>query len=234
MEQSISKFDPDNMTLEGIDLLQAVPPKILSALTEKCTWHEFQPEDIVVDVNDEGTSVYFIVKGRLRVLDFLTEETEVSLAEAHAGGFFGELSALDKEPRSARVTALDPTLLAELSSEDFNDLLHECPEIAVNLLHRFAEIVRRMTSRVTTMSTLTPHQRVYSELLNLAEPDVTTSGLWIIENAPNHQELSTWVGTDKQSVADAIGSLARDGVIERKHKKLIIKDHTRLQRLVGL
>ena len=113
----------------------------------------------------------------------------------------------------------------------FQKILTEYPEVSVSLLRRFADMIRRMTARVTSMSTLSPHQRVYSELLRLCEPDTSSNGNWIIFNAPNHKDLSTWVGTDKQTVADAIGNLARDGVIERKHKDLIIRDHTRLQRL---
>ncbi len=79
---------------------------------------------------------------------------------------------------------------------------------------------------------MTHHQRIYFELLRLAEPDTGNPQAWIIRNSPQHAELAAWVGADKQTVADAIGNLARDGVIERKHKDLRIKDHARLKRLV--
>ena len=50
------------------------------------------------------------------------------------------------------------------------------------------------------------------------------------QNVPD-TELASWVGAEKQTVAEAIGTLARDGVIVRKHKNLHITDRARLQRL---
>jgi CRP/FNR family cyclic AMP-dependent transcriptional regulator len=226
-------FSKSDWALDGIDLLQGAPKEILSDLTDKCEWLEFSENEVVVDIKDASTSVYFVAKGKLRALDYMKEEQEVSLAEVQSGDVFGELSAIDLEVRSARVIALEPTLLAKLPSEDFQRVLKECPDVAVTLLHRFAGIIRRMTNRITSMSTLSPHQRIYNELLRLSEPDTGNPNNWIISNAPNHEDLSTWVGTDKQTVADAIGGLARDGVIERKHRNLVIKDHVRLQRLIG-
>ncbi len=218
-------------TLDDVKLLNGVSADVMARLTACCNWQHFETSQIVIDQDDTGTSVFFIIKGKLRVMDFMGEEQQVSLADLGPGDAFGELAAVDRKSRSARVTAIEPTLVAEISSEDFHELLLECPTVTFALLKRFAGVIREMTSRVTAMSTMTPHQRIYHELIRLAEPDTHEDGLWVIVNAPNHAELSTWVGTDKQTVADAIGNLARDGIIERKHKNFMIRDHTRLQRL---
>jgi CRP/FNR family transcriptional regulator, cyclic AMP receptor protein len=224
---------PPPNSLEGTKLLEGVPADVLDRLTACCNWLEFKEDEILVDRDDTGTSVFFVIKGKLRVMDFMGEEQQVSLADLGPGDAFGELAAVDRRSRSARVTAIEPVLVAEISSEDFHALLHECPKVTFALLTKFAGIIRDVTSRVTAMSTMTPHQRVYHELIRLAEPDTEQDGAWIIENAPNHTELSFWVGTDKQTVADAIGNLARSGIVERKHKNFIIKDHARLQRLAN-
>ena len=55
----------------------------------------------------------------------------------------------------------------------------------------------------------------------------------MIQNVPHHSEIATWVGAEKQTVAEAIGGLARDGIIERKQGTLHIKDRARLQRLAS-
>jgi len=107
----------------------------------------------------------------------------------------------------------------------------ECPETSLALLKRFAGFIRTLNTRLTTLSTLTPHQRIYYELLRICEPNTLGDGSWIIVNIPNHAEIASWVGTEKEIVAEAIGKLARDGVVERKHRSLVIRDHARLQRL---
>jgi DNA-binding GntR family transcriptional regulator len=46
---------------------------------------------------------------------------------------------------------------------------------------------------------------------------------------PHHREIAAWAGTSKESVASAIGELARDGIVKRQSMGLIISDMPRLQ-----
>lgn len=234
MADKKSLFKKSDRSLSNMPLLTEAPPEKITELEKSCKWLEFDSDEIVIDIKDETTNVFFIVKGRLRAMDFLTEDEEVSLAEMVPGDSFGELSAVDLKVRSARVTTVEPTLLASLSSKDFRKLLLDCPGIGLALLKTFAGFIRTLNTRITALSTMSPHQRIYQELLRISEPDTQTDGSWIIVNAPHHAELASWVGAEKHTVAEAIGNLARDGVIERKHKNLLIKDRARLQRLASL
>lgn len=220
-------------SLSGITLLEHVPANKVASLEKRCQWLEFAQDDDVIDLKDTTTDVYFIIRGKLRVMNYVKEDQQIALAEIESGETFGELSAIDQMVRSARVTALEPCLLASISGDEFRDLLLECPEASMALLKRLTGLIRTLSTRVITMGSMTLHQRVYYELLRLSEPSTSEDGSWIIANAPNHSEIASWVGGEKQTVADAIGGLAREGVIERKHKNLIIWDHARLQRLVN-
>ena len=66
------------------------------------------------------------------------------------------------------------------------------------------------------------------------EPNPRGDGSWVIRTGPQHKEIASWSGTEKPEVAMAIGSLVRDGVLQRKHKMFVIKDHARLKRLVNM
>ncbi len=202
---------------------------MIADLEKKCEWLEFVPDDIILDISDTSTNLYFVVKGKVKAVDFISESQQVALAELGKGSSFGELAAVDLKKRSARITAVEPTLVASLSSKEFRNLLIACPETALALLKRFAGYIRTLNTRLTTLSTLSPHQRVFYELLRIAEPNTLGDGSWIVSNVPNHAEIADWIGADKDIVAQAIGKLARDGIVERKHKNLIIKDHPRLQ-----
>ena len=226
-------FDASERNLSGNKLLVEAKPKILAGIEKKCEWLEYSSGEVVIDLADNSTDVYFVVKGKLKAMDYLSDEHEVALAELNPGDSFGELSAIDLQVRSARVTAMEPALLASLPSEDFKKLLLACPGMALALLKRFAGFIRTLNTRITALSTLTPHQRIYYELLRISEPNTSGDGSWVIVNIPNHSEIATWIGAEKEIVADAIGKLARDGVVERKHKNLLIRDHSRLQRLAN-
>lgn len=220
--------------LDGIALLAEAPPEVLAELEAKVRWIDYLPNEVIVDRDDESTDVFLISKGRVKVMDYLGESQDVALAEMAAGSAFGELSAVDAKKRSARVTALEHTTLAVLERSEFRKLLLRCPGIALMLLKRFAKVIRTLNTRITSVSTMTPHQRVYFELIRMSEPNPMGDGTWIIQNMPHHNEIASWSSTGPQDVATAIGQLAREGVVERKHKTLVIKQHGRLQQLANM
>ncbi|MBL4691760.1 MAG: Crp/Fnr family transcriptional regulator [Magnetovibrio sp.] len=226
--------DPSECTLADIYLLSEAPPDVVRELELKCRWIKCESNQIIVDRDDDTTEVFFIISGKVKVMDLLGKDQEIALAELDAGSSFGELSAIDSSRRSARVSALEETTLAALPSKDFRKLLMECPGISIMLLKRFAGLIRILNNRVTSLSTLSPHQRVYYELLRMSEPNPEGDGSWMIHLLPKHEEIASWSGTSRSDVAMAIGHLAREGIVGRKHKSLVIKDHNRLQMLVNL
>ena len=56
------------------------------------------------------------------------------VAEIKPGQVFGEMSLIDDRPRSATVTASEPTEAAEISAWEFRAQIKESPELAINLL----------------------------------------------------------------------------------------------------
>ena len=122
--------------------------------------------------------VLFIAAGRVRVLNFAASGREVAYATIEAGSQVGELAALDGEPRSASVEALDDCLIAALPSGPFHELLLAHGELAVTLLKNLARIIRRTDERIAELSVLGAMQRVYRELLRLAQPQPDGSAHW--------------------------------------------------------
>lgn len=238
-------------TLAGIDLLRSLPADLLEEVAGCCLWREMRPNDVVFELDDPSADVYFIVRGKLRIVirrDRLAREADaapaeaaeaasadlVTLAEFHTGETFGELAAVDGRPRSARAVALDNGLLAVLPRAEFLALLERHPPLSLSLLQRFAGFIRSLNGRVYSLSTLTPRQRVFMELLRLAEPRAVGDGTWAVDPLPAHGDIAGWVGADRETVAAAVGQLAREGVVERRHKTLVIKDLSRLRLLAHL
>ena len=87
-----------------------------------------------------GTSLYVIVEGRVRV-----HAGEREVAEFGEREVFGELAALDPEPRSASVTALEETLLLQLEGSRLQELLRERAELAQGILKELCRRIRSTT-----------------------------------------------------------------------------------------
>lgn len=232
MAEGGALFSKSDRSLSQIGVLVEVSPEKLKEVEGACTWHEYAPDQVIIDRADNKTSVYFLVKGRVSVMNYLAEKQQVSLAEVEEGNAFGELSAIDQKERSARVTAIGPCLIAELDDQKFRDLLIECPGMALALLKRLSSLIRTMTLKFTELSVMSPHQRIYHELLRMSVPDPSRGdGIWVIPVTPSHAELADVAGAERQAVAEAIGSLVAASIVERKSRSLVIKDRERLERL---
>ncbi len=220
--------------LDNISLLEGLPASALREIEPKCRWLAFGAHETVFDRDDNTQEVYFIVRGTVRVMNYLGDDREVALADLQEGDHFGELSAVDSQERSARVVGSDNCVIAALPREHFLAILLEHPRVALRLLDHFANIIRNMNKRVSSLSSMSPHQRIYAELLRMAEPNPLGDGSWVIRTVPLHNEIASWSGTEKTEVAMAIGNLVRDGVLQRKHKTFVVKDHAKLKLLVNM
>ena len=221
-------------SLREITLLREASQALIAEFEQNAEWSNYATDTIVVDRSDSTSDVYFVVRGRVKVFDYLDGRPEILVAELGAGDSFGELAAIDLNRRSARVITAEPTVLASMTGEQFRDALIRYPEVAMVLLVKFASIIRGLVVRVTSLRSMTPNQRIYMELLRMAEPNPEGDGSWIIQNLPQHTELADRVGTERETVAQAIGDLARTRVVMRKHRSLMIKDYARLQMLSTL
>jgi CRP-like cAMP-binding protein len=117
-----------------------------------------------------------VAEGRVNVLNLTPAGREVVFASLGPGESFGELAAIDGGPRSATIVAAEASLIAELSSQHFLTLLERQPGVALRVLRSLAAIVRMSDIRIMELSTLAASQRVYSELLRMAQPDAAVPG----------------------------------------------------------
>ncbi|CAA7624721.1 Crp/Fnr family transcriptional regulator [Magnetospirillum sp. SS-4] len=227
-------MDAIDGALSRVSLFADLPAAALAEIEGRCAWHRFASGDQVFDKESDTLDVYFVIDGAVRILNATGDDREVALADVLAGNYFGELAAIDGMRRSARVIATRESVLASLDGASFLDLMRRYPEIAMKVLSRLTRIVRNLDSRVTQLTSQTEAQRIWCELVRLAEPDVARPECWHIPDMPNHREIAAWAGTSREQVAQAIGELARDGIVRRKTMGLVICDLDRLRMMARL
>jgi len=133
----------------------------------------------------------------------------VTFDHREGGEYFRELAALDGEPRSANVVALENTVVACLSQEGFHDMLLTYPQVAVRILKNMAKIVRISTDRIMDLSTLGANNRVHAELLRLAGSNIQDDNTARISPIPIHGDIASRVSTTRETVARVFSDLTR-------------------------
>jgi small-conductance mechanosensitive channel/CRP-like cAMP-binding protein len=110
--------------LAAIDLFATLPPDARLGLSRTAQEHMFAGGESIVRQGASGNSMYVVLKGRARVV---LEPNDREVAVIEPGGFFGEMSMLTGEPRTATVRAIDDVRVLELPSEQFRQIALERP-----------------------------------------------------------------------------------------------------------
>jgi len=125
------------LILKSADIFSEVPDDQLVPLAAIVTEVEVRKGQAVFEKGDSGTAMFVVVEGTVRVHD-----GDRTLRELGPREVFGELSALDPEPRSASVTAVADTLLFRIDQEPLLELLTGQPGMVRGVIRTLARLVR--------------------------------------------------------------------------------------------
>ena len=114
--------------------------KELSGLLETL---DCEAPKVLFRAGDAGDAMYIIERGKVRISVQATDGRELTLTELGQGDFFGELTLLDRQPRSANATVSEESRLAVLSREHFLSFMRSKPNVALEMLTALAHRLRR-------------------------------------------------------------------------------------------
>lgn len=180
---------------------------------------------------EEDRSVYFLLDGAVRITVYSAAGKEVTFRDLESGDMFGELAAIDGQPRSANVVAKSDSRIFRVSPEQFWDLLRTFPDVNASLLKYLSGLVRDLSARVYDFSAHSVANRIQNEILRLAGLAEVTDNTAVISPAPTHAEIASRINTHREAVTREISRLARAGLIERSPRKLIVRDLEALRRM---
>jgi len=224
---------PTSQTLDTIPLFDCLSNEERDRLAKACTWRRYAPQEQIIDRDQDSTDVFFVVRGRVRIVIYSLSGREIAFDDLDTGQFFGELAGIDQHPRSASVVAVKPTWVASLSGRLFLDTVCEHRAVAEGLLRHLANMIRRATERILDLSTLGANNRVHAEILRLARPTLDEDeNTAVIKPIPVHSDIAARVSTARETVARVFGDLARSGIVERKEDHLLVCDFERLEEMV--
>jgi len=172
----------------------------------------------------------FLLDGKIQVVDTLHNGREVGLNIIRPGHFFGELSCIDRRPRSATLVAMTPCQIIQVPGEIARQLFFRSPPIAEAMMKHCTDLIRRMSDLRSLQALPNAFTRVFA-LVNYFKV-IGPGGLEVIEDAPTQQEMAIMVNTSRETVSRAFAELMRMGVVEKDLRRLIIRKPDVLRQLV--
>lgn len=217
------------LKLGKLPLLQGVDAATLRAIASAISWREVRKREPVLFKGSSGDHLLFLVEGRLQVLDVTESGREIGLNLLVAGDYFGELSIIDGEPRSASVVAMDNSVVALLPKAQAWELFRRNPLVAERILLGLARKLRNASIYQTILCLPNASQRVFALLQRLCK--VAPGGLVVIDHPPKQQELAIMANTSRETVSRATKILTKGGILEKDNHRLIVRDPKGLERL---
>ncbi len=226
-------------TLAGIAIFRDLAPDVLETLARRCRWRRYGPGQTILQCQDEGRDVFFVVRGRVCAVYHAASGREVRFGDLPAGEIFGEFAAIDGAPRSADIVSQTDTLIASMPADAFWDVLRRHEAVCAAIMRRLTRIIRGHLQRVVEFSTLPVRSRIHAELLRLARisaPGIGHPGMdrtsAVIAPAPTHAEIASRISTHREAVTRELNELARAKLIEKRGSVLVIRDIEALAEMV--
>jgi CRP/FNR family transcriptional regulator, cyclic AMP receptor protein len=124
--------------LKSVSIFSQVPENTLVEVAQAVVEREFPAQTTIFQQGDIGTTLYVIVSGKVKI-----HQGDQVITELGERQVFGELAALDPEPRSAAATTTEETLVFELDRDALYELLAEHVDVAQGVIRVLCQRLRQ-------------------------------------------------------------------------------------------
>ena len=211
--------------LRSVAIFTDLEPAAVAALERLTEIREYREGGVVVSQDEAGDALFVLVSGRVKVVLYGESGREIILSMFKTpGDFFGEMSLLDNQPRSATVIAAERSRLLVLSRRDFQAHIAAHPRTALRVLTELSRRLRQADSVIGDLALLDVYGRLAGKLRELAAADGERceEGV-ILRQRPTQAEIAAMIGTSRETVSRALSDLARRGLVVTSGRKLLLR-----------
>ena len=203
--------------LRNVPIFSDLKDSDLEIIAEKMISRTYEKGQMILLEESQGETFFIIISGAVKVTRLSDDGREVILAILGESDFFGEMSLLDGEGRSANIVANENAEVLTLSRSDFLNCLETYPKIAISLLEELAIRLRKSDQHIESLSLSDSEHRIAITLIRFAqELGTIKNGEVRIKNLPFQQDIANMAGTSRETVSRTLKIL--------EDKKLLLKD----------
>ena len=195
------------------------------ALQERASRRRHTRGAVLFHEQDESDRVVVVLSGRVKVSTVTDDGREVVLAFRGPGDLIGELSSIDRRPRSATVSAVEPVEALTLAASEFRAFLHAHPRVALLLLEMLTRRLRDADRKRVEFAAHDTVGRVSARLVELAEAHGRPVGGGVEITLPlSQEELAGWTGASREAVGKALQLMRGLGWVATQRRRITVLD----------
>jgi CRP/FNR family transcriptional regulator, cyclic AMP receptor protein len=221
--------------LRGVPFLAGVGDDVLARLAERMRARTFRRNEVIFHQGDPAGATHIIRKGRVKVTRQSEEGDETVLALLGPGAIFGEMGPLDGQPRSATLTAIEPTETLMLLREDLLASAREFPDLAMALIEGLSSRLRQTDEKLEDAYYHDLDTRLARCLCQLAEDHGRQTADGIEVDLPLTQsDFAGMLGVTRVSINRQFGIYQDEGLLRLNRRSFTILRPEALRRRARL
>lgn len=126
--------------LANVRLFTQVDQSDREALAARLTERKLRKGQVLFREGEPGAEMFLVREGTMLISKRVTGSVEQVLAREPVGGFFGEMSLFDHEPRSATLQAESDVVLLVLDRPNLDRLIESNPRAAAAFFHALMQV----------------------------------------------------------------------------------------------
>lgn len=201
------------------EIFKNLPTKMIEKLVPISTHQEyFAKGSIIRRPGDNKDGMIFIDQGSAKIYNLNEDGKETVLGVLNKGDANGQQHLFQDSPRENFIEALQDTYVCSIERKDFQKLLEQTPDLALNLLNIFGEQLVEIETYSIRRNSLDAKDRLLAYLTDLAKKQ----GSKTIELRLKKKDLASYLGVTPETLSRRLKILVKENRIKLSGRKIIL------------
>jgi CRP/FNR family cyclic AMP-dependent transcriptional regulator len=206
--------------------------EVMESLTEGRVIIKYKKKQVIYLEGNHPNKLYYVMKGKVKAYKGNEEGKELVTDLYHSGDFLGYVALLEGALYRDTAEAMEPTELALIPREDFEELMNMDPEVSRKFIRLLARNISSKEEQLLRLAYNSLRKKVADALLLLCQ------GLSEINEGPleleiSRENLATIAGTATESLIRTLSDFKLHHIIDIREGKILILDRGKLEHMVN-
>ncbi len=205
--------------------------QVLEQLMAETQGRSYQKGEVIYQPGDHDDSLYYIQSGKVKLAYLDESGRKLTLTILGEGELFGEMVLIGRSQRELLAQVLQDAVIYGIERIRFLELLRGDPELALEVIELFGRRTREIENKLEDLVFKDIPTRLSRQILRLIEEHGVQTGEGIqIDFKITHKELADLIGSARENTTSALNRLAKEGILDKKRYRIIVKDQARLKK----
>jgi CRP/FNR family transcriptional regulator, cyclic AMP receptor protein len=175
---------------------------------------------------DSDSKIFFLLKGKIKVMEIDDLGRELVKEIINEGDFFGAIGLQAEPPIDEFAVALtDNVTICSFAYTDFESILNKYPVLALTYVKNLSGKLRRLENRHSELVFKDVRARLISFFKDWAKREGNRQGNKVVlKNYLTHSDIAGFIATSRQSVTQLLNELRETGFLFYNRKQIEIND----------